>query len=150
MLAGVVRPDDLPGRRGRAVRRVIDARSSTRSSRRWSRTTVATGSVGMDDHHAEALTRFRAFNYERIYLRADSQDQAGAVHRLLRALVDWYTADPARLAAEGRHLADDADPVREAVAFVGGMTDRFAHDRAITHLGWSAADLPIGLDSPDR
>ncbi len=149
VLAGVVRPDDLPAVVAERCGR--DRRSQLHSFiQALVRTTVATGSVGMDDHHAEALTQFRAFNYERIYLRADSQDQAGAVHRLLRALVDWYMADPSRLAAEGRVLPADADPVREAVAFVGGMTDRFAHDRAITHLGWSAADLPIGLDSPDR
>ena len=50
-------------------------------------------------------------------------------YALLQALVDWYRADPARLVAEGRAIDDDTDVVREAVAFVGGMTDRFAHER---------------------
>jgi hypothetical protein len=30
------------------------------------------------------------------------------------------------------------------------MTDRFAHERALAHLGWDPADLPIGLETADR
>lgn len=146
--AGVVRPEDLPPivaeRSGR------DRRTQLHSFiQALVRTTVAAGTVGMDEHHAEALAAFRAFNYEHIYLREDSRGQAAAVHRLLRALVDWYVADPARLVAEGRHLSPEADTVREAVAFVGGMTDRFAHERALANLSWAPEDLPVGLDSLD-
>src|SRR5690606_40315779 len=93
---------------------------------------------------------FRAFNYERIYLRDESRRQADVVERLLSALVEWYRADPARLVAEGRPIDDGTDVAREAVAFVGGMTDRFAHDRALAGLGWDAGDLPIGLETPTR
>lgn len=42
-------------------------------------------------------------------------------------------------------MTDDMDPAHEAVAFVGGMTDRFAQDRAIEHLGWTRDDLPLGI-----
>ncbi|HEU5083574.1 MAG TPA: HD domain-containing protein [Acidimicrobiales bacterium] len=146
VLAGVVHADDLPAvvaeRCGRDRRQqlhtFIDA---------LVRTTVASGTVGMDAHHAEALTAFRSFNYERIYLRDESRRQARAVERLLGALVEWYRADPSRLVAEGRTLADGADLDREAVAFVGGMTDRFAHQRAVSRLGWQPADLPVGLET---
>lgn len=109
------------------------------------RTTVSTGRVAMDHDHAEALTEFRAFNYERIYLRPASRAQAVIVDRLLRQLVEFYVDDPSRLISAGRTLDDDADPVHEAVAFVGGMTDRFALGLAIDHLGWQAGDLPRGL-----
>jgi len=149
VLAGVVTADELPAvvaercgrdRRGQ-LRTFIEA---------LVRTTAATGTVGMDPDHAEALTAFRSFNYERIYLREESRRQARVVERLLRALVEWYRADPARLVAEGRSLDGGADLDREAVAFVGGMTDRFAHERALAHLGWDPADLPIGLETIDR
>ncbi len=88
--------------------------------------TVTAGAVGMDGAHTEALGEFRRFNYERIYLRDESTAQAAIVDRLLGGLVECYAAEPARLAGAGRDLADDADVTREAVAFVGGMTDRFA------------------------
>jgi dGTPase len=146
VLAGVVSADDLPAvvaeRCGRDRRQQLHTFIQA-----LVRTTASSGTVGMDDEHAEALTAFRTFNYERIYLREESRRQAQVVDRLLGALVDWYRADPGRLAAEGRTVDDDTDVVREAVAFVGGMTDRFAHERALAHLGWDADDLPIGLET---
>jgi dGTPase len=149
VLAGVVSPDDLPAvvaeRCGRDRRQQLHAFIEA-----LARTTVSTGTVGMDAEHAEALTAFRSFNYERIYLRDESRRQARVVERLLQALVEWYRADPARLVAEGRTVDEGADTDREAVAFVGGMTDRFAHERALAHLGWDADDLPIGLETIDR
>jgi dGTPase len=35
--------------------------------------------------------------------------------------------------------------VRAAVAYVGGMTDRFACAQAIALLGWDPAKLPQGI-----
>ena len=149
VLAGVVRPDELPGvvteRCGRDRRRQLHTFIEALAT-----TTVRTGVVGMDADHAEALAAFRTFNYERIYLRDESRRQARVVERLLGALVEWYRADPTRLVAEGRVLGDDDDVEREVVAFVGGMTDRFAHERAVRHLGWDPADLPVGLETIDR
>jgi len=148
VLAGVVTPDELPAvvaeRCGRDRRQQLHAFIEA-----LVRTTVRDGSVGMDADHAEALSAFRSFNYERIYLREESRRQARVVERLLSALVEWYRADPGRLAAEGRDLAG-VELDREVVAFVGGMTDRFAHERALTHLGWDPADLPVGLETIDR
>jgi dGTPase len=103
-----------------------------------------TARVGMVDHQAEALAAFRRFNYERIYLRAESQQQARAVVDLLRALVEHYAGAPGL-------LPDDAmtdDPLHDAVAYVGGMTDRFACRQAITLLGWPLERLPHGVDTP--
>ncbi|HEY1119799.1 MAG TPA: HD domain-containing protein [Acidimicrobiales bacterium] len=149
VLAGVVTADDLPDlvvqRCGRDRRQQLHTFIQA-----LVRSTAASGTVGMDDEHAEALTAFRTFNYERIYLRDESRRQARVVERLLAALVDWYREDPARLVAEGRTIDDGTDISREAVAFVGGMTDRFAHDRALAHLGWDPVDLPIGLETPTR
>ncbi len=40
------------------------------------------------------------------------------------------------------------DPVRAAVAYVAGMTDRFAFATAERELGWPASRLPRGIDVP--
>jgi dGTPase len=37
--------------------------------------------------------------------------------------------------------------VRAAVGYVGGMTDRYAFQAAVAHLGWDPARLPAGIDT---
>ena len=142
--AGVVTPDELP--RLVAERCGRDRRLQLHSFiHALVVSTVERGVVGMDQRHAEALGAFRAFNYERIYLRPASTEQAAIVDRLLGDLVEYYRDDPARLVAAGRDITVDTDVTREAVAFVGGMTDRFAQRLAVEHLDWSLDQLPIGL-----
>lgn len=144
VVAGVVSPENLPAE-------VAEMCGRTRREQLHTfinalvRTTAATRVVTMDDDTAAALSAFRKFNYECIYLRKASVDQGLIVERLLGALVEWYRADPERLIAVGRDITDDSDLSREAVTFVGGMTDRYALDRAREYLGWSSDDLPIGL-----
>ena len=143
--AGVVTPEELP-------REVVELCGPSRRVQLHAfiealvTTTVSTGVVGMDGPHAEALGAFRQFNYDRIYLRPASRAQAVVVDRLLGELVEHYRSDPSRLVSAGRDLAGQADVTREAVAFVGGMTDRFAQKQALEHLGWTLEDLPIGLE----
>jgi dGTPase len=106
-------------------------------------TTISTtGLIGLSDAVGDALGALRRFNHERIYLRAESIRQADAVIAVLRALVERYAADPSLL--PGRRA--DEDPVRAAVAYVGGMTDRFACAQAVALLGWPAERLPRGQD----
>jgi dGTPase len=111
------------------------------------------GRIGMTARQAEALAEFRRFNYENIYLRAESRVQATSVINLLRALVDHYAGHPQDLPDANENdaaLADAGsdDAVHAAVAYVGGMTDRFACRQAITLLGWSLDQLPKGIDTP--
>jgi dGTPase len=110
------------------------------------------GRIGMTARQAEALAEFRRFNYENIYLRAESRAQATSVINLLRALVDHFAAHPQDLPdALDNDTAADAgsdEAVHAAVAYVGGMTDRFACRQAITLLGWSLDQLPKGIDTP--
>ena len=118
-------------------------------------TTMATGRIGMDPDHAEALAVFRRFNYEHVYLRPASRAQADAVIALLRALVEHYADRPhavplatARAAVDEDvdHLAaGSADALRAAVAYVAGMTDRFACQQGLTQLNWDPAKLPHGV-----
>jgi dGTPase len=88
---------------------------------------VATGRVGMAPPMADALAAFRAFNYEHIYLRPASRQQGVLVVDVLRALVEHFVPERG---TEG------------AVAYVAGMTDRFAFATAVKSLGWDPGRLP--------
>jgi dGTPase len=101
------------------------------------------GRVGMTDPEAEALAAFRAFNYERIYLREASRRQAALVVDLLRALTDHHLDDPGLLP---ERLVERDDVLTAAVGWVAGMTDRFACRRAVELLDWPAERLPRGVD----
>jgi dGTPase len=106
--------------------------------------------VGMPTEIAGALGALRNFLYERVYMRSESVRQAEAVVAVLQALVEFFAADPARLPAEHQAPAGPggAETLRGAVAYVAGMTDRFALQSAVELLGWRRERLPRGIDSP--
>ncbi len=126
---------------------------------------LRTGRVGMGEAEAEALAAFRASNYEHVYLRPSSVEQGRAVVAVLRALVDHYSDRPHLVPGaptEGGTSGDqgpegDGGPagselnggepaaVRAAVAYVAGMTDRFAFGQAVALLDWDPAKLPAGV-----
>jgi dGTPase len=112
--------------------------------------TLATGRVGMGGELAEALAAFRRCNYEHIYLRPASVSQGESVVAMLRALVAHFTDHPNLIPGVrgGGGLAGGTDrAVFEAVAYVAGMTDRFAVGIAVSDLGWDRDRLPRGVDS---
>jgi dGTPase len=146
--AGIVKSEDLPAivrercgeRRGQQLGAFINA---------MIRTIRATGVIGMDARHAEALAAFRSFNYESIYLRGVAREQASAVVGMLRALVEFYASHPRlipELAAQGGEVESEAVAMEQAVAYVAGMTDRFACRSAVTLLDWPIDRLPSGID----
>jgi dGTPase len=111
--------------------------------------TLRTGRVGMDEELAEALAAFRRCNYEHIYLRPASVTQGESVVAVLRALVAHFTDQPNLIPGVrgGGGLAGGSDSaVFEAVAYVAGMTDRFAMGIAVSDLGWDRERLPRGVD----
>jgi dGTPase len=147
--AGVVAPTDLPRDIAAVVGRqrseqievfvlaVLDA-------------IVSTGHVGMTEPAASALANFRAFNFERIYLRPASRRQADRVIALLRGLVEQFVDVPARLPPEttGFHpalAAGSKEAAEVAVRYVSGMTDRYALALGVELLGWRPEDLPRGV-----
>ena len=136
--AGIVSPAELPAE-------VVAVAGATRREqlstfvREVIATTVATGEIGMRAPVAAALADLRAFNYERIYTRPESVAQSDAVVAVLRALVSFYLEHPDRLPERPE---DPGQLTRAAVAYVGGMTDRFAFDTAVALLGWDPARLP--------
>ncbi len=141
-VAGLVDPAELPAE-------VAERCGATRSAQLDAfitdivATISATGLVGMSEPMGDALARLRSFNHERIYLRPDSVAQGRTVVDMLRALVEHFVEHPSHLPPE--HRAPD-DPVLGAVAYVDGMTDRYACHSAQTLLGWPAERLPRGQD----
>jgi dGTPase len=141
--AGIVSPDDLP--------EVVRHHCGTTRSRQLRafissmiRASAATGRIGMESGPAEALASFRQFNYENIYMREASRNQARAVVDLLQALVEHYVLHPHLMSSTA--AKDSAAALHDAVAYVGGMTDRFACRQGIALLQWSEERLPRGID----
>jgi len=137
--AGIVSPADLPSE----VAEVVGTRRSQQLGGFISamlETIADTGVVAMRRAEADALAAFRAFNYERIYLRPASQDQASKVIALIGGLTAWFAEHP-RDPAVG---AGSEQAIAEAVHYVSGMTDRFALDLAVERLGWDPSALPRG------
>ena len=136
---------------------VLERCGSTRSSqlraliRALVEGSAAGGRVGVEPAMADALAALRAFNYEHVYLRPASVQQGTAVVKVLRALVELYADRPNVLPTFGddtaqRGLVAGGDAaIHEAVAYVAGMTDRFAFSQAVTLLGWDPAGLPVGV-----
>jgi dGTPase len=108
---------------------------------------VTTGQVGMRADLAEALAALRAFNYEHIYLRPASVSQAEGVIAVLQALVEHFSDRPNTLTPDGGLAAGSVEAVRSAITYVAGMTDRFAFQSAVAHLGWDPSRLPVGIDT---
>jgi dGTPase len=145
--AGIVTPADLPA----AVAEIV---GRTRRGQlhcfitAMVETIAETGVVAMRATEAEALAAFRQFNYERIYLRPESVEQADRAARLIAGLTDFYASHPGELPRGGDGpqrtglVAGSPDATAEAVRYVSGMTDRFAHTAAVDLLGWAEAALP--------
>ena len=143
--AGIVTADMLPP----LVRERVGTERSPQLGtfvRAMIRATAETGRIGMIEPVAEALALFRRFNYDLVYMRPASVAQADSVIALLRALVEHY-ADRPNLLPDAHGLdAGSSDALRAAVAYVGGMTDRFACRQALALLGWDRDRLPVGID----
>lgn len=141
--AGIVRPEELPPLVAERCGLTRAAQISAFISAVVGAVT-RTGTVGMDAAAAEALAAFRAWNYERIYLRPDSVEQGRRVRRLLGALVETYAHSP-ELLPDGRArdlTVATPEAVRAAVEYVAGMTDRFAVEAALRLLDWPEEELP--------
>ena len=97
-----------------------------------------------------ASDAFRAFNFERIYLRPAACRQAEKVVGLLKGLVDFFLDAPIRLPADatGMHeglIAGSPETAAVVVRYVSGMTDRYALGLGVELLGWRAEHLPRGV-----
>jgi dGTPase len=142
--AGLVAPDELPAE----VREVVGGDRRTQLHRfitAFIDSVAASGRIGLRPPEAEALASFRAFNYERIYLRPEASEQAERVQSLLRELTEWFIEHPAATGADATPSAGTPEAAAAAVRYVSGMTDRFALRLAVEHLGWRHEQLPHGV-----
>jgi dGTPase len=147
--AGILVPDDLPA----GVRAAVGAEPSAQIGAFVAAVLDAidaTGAVGMTEPAASALDEFRAFNFDRIYLRPAARRQASRVIRLLGDLVEHFADAPRRIPAvrDGEVAAPPAGSAGAAalaVQYVSGMTDRYALGLGVELLGWRPDDLPRGV-----
>jgi len=141
--AGVVSPDDLPSE----VREIIGSDRRSQLHRLITSITHASADAGiviMGAAEASALEAFRQFNFERIYLRPESADQAERVARVITSLTQYYSDHPDQI-SDGMIRDADTDPVATAVRYVSGMTDRYLLRVASQLLGWDESKLPTAL-----
>ena len=114
------------------------------------KTIQETGRVGLSPGMAAILDTFRRFNYDKIYLRPASNQQADRVIKMLRALVEHYADKPGLIpdVSDGSRDFPDAGSKQalfESVRYVSGMTDRFAISQAVTLLRYPVDLLPSGV-----
>ena len=147
--AGILLPDELPPEIADVV-----GRSQSRQIGSFVAAVLEaidkTGYIGMTDPEATALARFRAFNFDRIYLRPAARRQAEKVVGLLRGLVDFFVDAPTRMPADATDMHADlvpgsAEAAAVAVRYVSGMTDRYALGLGVELLGWRSEHLPRGV-----
>ena len=148
--AGILGPGDLPD----AVRDAVGSRRSEQVGAFVLAVLEAidrTGYVGMAEPAASALAAFRAFNFERIYLRPAARRQAERVVHLLRGLVDHFADAPRRLPRPGAHTSVPGSDAAAALAvrYVSGMTDRYALGLGVELLGLAdRTPAPRGVIQP--
>jgi dGTPase len=145
VFAQIVSPDALPA--------TVTARCGvTRSSQLRAfvgamiSASARSGRISMEAEMAEALADFRQFNYDSIYMRDASRRQAKSVIELLQALVEHYVAHPHLMSPADGLSVSSPEALHAAVAYVAGMTDRFACRQGEVLLGWDVTRLPRGID----
>ena len=142
--AGLLTPEDLPEAIADVVGRHRSAQVGTFMGAVLD-AVEATGQVGMREPMAGALAQFRAFNFDRIYLRPAARRQAEKVIGLLRGLVDFFVDAPARATGGAGVEPGSAEAAARALRYVSGMTDRYALALGVELLGWRPEDLPRGV-----
>jgi dGTPase len=106
-----------------------------------------TGLVGMHTEPARILDLYRKHNYERIYLRPASMEQAGKVVSVLRQLTDYYIDAPGQIPEiianpELFPASGSPEAAYYAVRYVASMTDRYAFRQAQELLRLHDSELP--------
>jgi dGTPase len=109
--AGVLAPDELP-REEIALLGGTGSRRIDTLVHDLVETSEREGDIRQSDEIGEAMLSLRRFMFERVYLGAESTAEHARAHRVVRVIFD--------------HLVERGDDVDDAVAYLAGMTDRFA------------------------
>lgn len=145
--AGVLSVQDLPA----ATNRVLGTTSSRRIDTMVGSLVVASQSldtIQMTPDVFEVMAETRRFMFERVYNRAEAQEEHARVTRLLTELLGHYRDHPEDLPADPVAPAGCTEPEDPAarefrrfeirlIDYVSGMTDRFAqreHERLCTEV----------------
>jgi dGTPase len=148
-VAGIVTAKDLP--------RIVAEHAGERHSdqigyfvSRLAATITNHGRIALDEEAAAVLDAFRTTNFERIYLRPASMEQAERSVRLLKALTEHFIDMPGQIPdiADGlvEHPGSGSCAAAEhAVRYISGMTDRYALSLGVELLGFTSKDLPKGV-----
>ncbi|WP_366526733.1 HD domain-containing protein [Ferrimicrobium sp.] len=105
-------------------------------------TSVSSGTIGLSAEAGEALAGLRAFNYTRIYTTQAAERQSESVIAVLRSLTEYLIEHP-----KAMPQIEESIPIeRQVVAYVAGMTDRYAFRLAHELIHWPTDRLPLGID----
>jgi dGTPase len=85
---------------------------------------IRQGEVVMGDETLDVMNELRDFMFERVYLRAEVEDERQRAITIIRDLVDYYLEHPDEIPSTYQH--EGADAVTQSIDYVAGMTDRFA------------------------
>ncbi|WP_376691229.1 deoxyguanosinetriphosphate triphosphohydrolase [Wenzhouxiangella sp. EGI_FJ10409] len=128
--AGVIQASDIPAE-------VIDVLGPL-AGRSWINAmieavieaSVGRGKVVMSAEVLQAMQRFRAFMFERVYLRPEAVAQNERARGIIHQLVDHLLEHPECIPES--YCIAEADRLTQVLDYVAGMTDRYAlnlHDR---------------------
>jgi dGTPase len=82
---------------------------------------AAAGDIVQGDEVGEAMTRLRAFMFERVYLGPEARREHPRIEMVLHTLFDHYCEHPDALPPG----VDGASPAERVTDYLAGMTDRF-------------------------
>lgn len=121
--AGIIRGEDLPNEQiallGQTCSQRIDALVHDLVENSWER-----GKIIQSPQLGEAMSRLRAFLFERIYIGLVARRETARVKRLVESLFEHYIAMPQQLPP---WLAESSgSPATRVADHIAGMTDRFA------------------------
>ncbi len=110
--------------------------------------TLRTKKITMSKEDGELLGLLRRFNYEAIYLRPESVRQGEQVISVIDRLVRHLLSDRELFSSLAKESAsaDEVAFIRQVVAYVAGMTDRYVFHMAEILLDLDKSSIPRGLD----
>jgi dGTPase len=117
--AGVIAEADLPAAEIDVLGQTGSARIDTLVHDLVDHSVLA-GDIVQGEQVGEAMTRLRAFMFERVYLGAEARREHAKIHAVIRALFDHYCEVPGDLPPGDGPLAE------RVTDYLAGMTDRFA------------------------
>ena len=123
MRAGVIRRTDLPAA---ALTRFGEPGSEWVASmiRAVVDESMSHGAIVMDSEALEVMHELRAFMFERVYLRPETDGQRRTVIGIVGDLVRYFVDNASEIPDSYRHT--EADTVTQVIDYIAGMTDRYA------------------------